>query len=170
MSDSTGVDLARILGVSGRISDKVLQAATEDPLYAHHLVASRHTPEFLEVLLKNPPSPLTGDEGPRLHSSAELTRKAATALFKWAATGFRTVDQGVYKNRLSACDTCPNLTAPSQALPYRLLWPFNREGDRRICRICGCFVSQKARLSSEVCPDANPARPSVSRWGEPLQP
>ncbi|QKS48717.1 hypothetical protein HUB94_20075 (plasmid) [Paenibacillus cellulosilyticus] len=65
--------------------------------------------------------------------------------------------------RLQSCMTCPNLAGKPESLLYKALSGNNEDP---ICRICGCVVSKKTRLTSENCPDPHPQMPGVSRWEE----
>lgn len=139
--------LAEILGLEQAVSEQVLVAALQDEDYARNLLICRRHPGMLEQLLSRPP------RRPRPAHATELAARGATALARWAATGFTTVDETTFADRLSACDACPNLT--------------RRESPNPVCGLCGCRVRWKARLSSESCPAPSPGNPTHTRWGEP---
>ena len=58
---------------------------------------------------------------------------AATSMAKFAASGFRRVDEPTHAVRMQRCSGCRHL-----------------EGSR--CRLCGCFAQMKAWLPHEDCP------------------
>ncbi len=175
------------LGLNTPVSPEVLLGAIADPLYAHHLMVSRSTPVFLEHLLTHPPAPkgtgqtLPGSTvssvaepeaaavGEQQHaelSNAELLKKAATAVWRWSRTGFSEVDDETYKRRLAACAACEHIQDPPSKLLYRLAT--TSAVDRKICGMCGCVVTRKAKIPSERCPAAHVSDPSLNRWGEPM--
>lgn len=135
-----------ILGLTEPVSEAVLSAAVENDAYARNLLLCRRDPELLEHLLRNPPR-----RAPRFHRR-ELALRAASALARWAKTGFTFVDQDVLSRRLAACHACPDLVV----------------GKVPTCAQCGCRVEWKARLSSESCPAVHDNTPGLTRWGEPL--
>jgi hypothetical protein len=148
--------LAATLGLEQPVPLPVLEAALRDDAYAHNLLASRRTPAMLQILLANPPRPRTA--GPRF-SSAELVGRAAIAMARWARTGFSVVDEATLKRRRDACLSCPNLSEAPDRLLYRLT-------PGQICKLCGCKVQDKTRLPTEACPERDPERSELSRWGE----
>ncbi|MDA0631860.1 hypothetical protein OUY22_00385 [Nonomuraea sp. MCN248] len=157
--------LSELLGPgAGEISDDVVLAVVDDPLYLHHLLISRQTPAFLRLLLDSPPE--TAGASPVPRSAAKLSRQAASSFWKWAKSGFEFVPDEQYERRLAACRQCPHLTDPPQSKLYDVATVARRGDDRKICDLCGCVVASKARIPSETCPDPRPGRGDVNRWGE----
>jgi len=160
------VEMGALLGLDGPVSERVFEAAMADETYAHHLLTCRGEPAFLQHLLDNPPVTQPGAQ-PASHDMTALLRGAAQSLARWAKTGFSTVSDDVYRQRLAACGACPNLREPPEgrnALLYAIAGAVADE--RSVCGKCGCVVSVKARRSSDTCPDAHPDTPGVNRWNE----
>lgn len=67
---------------------------------------------------------------------AKLTITFAKAAAKIAASGFETVSEETYQNRLNTCIDCP----------------FLDKQDKR-CTSCGCWVEKKAAFKVERCPE-----------------
>jgi hypothetical protein len=99
-------------------------------------------------------------------SGPKLASRAVQALWNWSKAGFPTVDEEAFQRRLNICLGCPNMMKASNRLAYQLAR--DGETDPRICVLCGCVISRKARLASETCPDQDPDNPVVNRWGERL--
>jgi len=59
--------------------------------------------------------------------------------FIWALTKYifigRTVNAHIYKDRLDKCNSCKYLVL-----------------ENNTCGICGCYINQKAKWSTETCP------------------
>lgn len=162
------IQFSEFLGLYEPVSEEVVRAALDDPLYAHHLVTCRNTPEFLQVLLAEPPDvALLPTDEPREHSTAKLVARAAKALWKWSKTGFAIVDEATYRTRLIACQSCHNFIDPPDNSLYRIAGSAVEPSDNKICRLCGCVISKKAKLLSESCPDIDQNNPDHTRWGEP---
>jgi len=162
--DDLRSSFGQLLGLDEAVPETVLRHALADPLYAHHLILCKDTPIFLQQLyheaLQAEQSPV--DLVDEL-STPELLGKAAKALWSWSKTGFALVDNNTYQARLEACLECPHLVDPPKSLVYKIATIKNADG--KICKLCGCLVSNKARLPSEDCPDSHPIRPNMSRWG-----
>ena len=60
---------------------------------------------------------------------------AVMAVGRFVGSGFKTVSDSTYQQRLATCATCPQHT-----------------GER--CKACGCFTKVKAKLPHETCPMA----------------
>jgi len=158
----------KVLGLDEPVSEAVLLSATQEPTYAHNLLVCRGTPEFMEFLLKNPPyKPDLVESTNHEKSNVDLLTKVSKAMWRWSKTGFSTVDEETHARRFGACQECPHLVEPPKKLLYKLAK--TKGSDSRICRLCGCFASRKARLPIESCPLPHPSVPSVNRWGEPLK-
>src|SRR3546814_12573646 len=104
---------------------------------------------------------------PEAQSSVQLSAKAARALGKWGASGFRKLDPAEFEARWATCQACPNLTAAPHQIVYQGLKILGSE-DQSICGKCGCTAKAKARLSTETCPDIDPDAPTRTRSGQPL--
>lgn len=160
-------EMGELLGLSEPVSEAVLLGALNDSAYAHNLLVTRKNPAFLQHLLKNPPKiendPQQADE----KSSLELVKKATEAMWKWAKTGFSTVEQAVLDKRYNTCLQCPNLKEPPKKMVYKVVSA--NQSDDKICDLCGCVVANKVRLPSEACPDRHPTLPGVNRWEEPMK-
>jgi hypothetical protein len=160
------LELGRALGLDKPVPVDVLQAALRQESYAHNLLASRRHPTLLNTLLKNPPPLKNGDASTPPFSNSELVLRAASALLRWGRTGFTTVDQATLERREKACLTCEHLTDPPEQLAYQIA---SQGYVGKICGLCGCSVKNKMRMSTETCPDRDPAQPGFSRWGEPMK-
>lgn len=78
-------------------------------------------------------------EYPPIATQAVTAIKAAV---KFAASGFKTVDDERYERRLEICKACPLFDAAQ-----------NR------CKSCGCYTASKLKMASESCP-----HPEGPRW------
>jgi hypothetical protein len=167
------VAFGEILEVDRPVSKQVLFGALQDPTYARNLLVSRRSPQHIEYLLSHPPVVEMPEEDAQMPSNGELLQHAASGLMKWARTGFSVVEEATLQKREDACLACPKLVMPTRFLQKML--PARKEsteigrrtGDR-VCDICGCSISRKIRLTSEVCPGQDPDNPGVSRWGDPI--
>ncbi|EFM12228.1 hypothetical protein PaecuDRAFT_0908 [Paenibacillus curdlanolyticus YK9] len=189
-----------ILGLNGPVSEEVLFAAVHDPSYAHNLLSARRSEMFLTYLLNNPPIVQQVGGGEAIgalgaaqaanaaipegtdmasaaggttasHSNMELAKKAGQALWKWARAGFATVEDDVYRKRMSACATCPHIQSKPNKLLYNALTATSSAADdsaEKICGKCGCVLSKKTKLPSESCPDNHPELAGMTRWEEPI--
>jgi hypothetical protein len=149
------------LGLGEPVSERVLAAALHSPSYATNLLVSRESPVFLSQLLANPPAAPEPDL-----SATELMKRAAEALWRWSKAGFTRVNEEVLERRLSACEACPNLSTPPETRSRLYALAGTAAGSRSVCRLCGCPVARKAAMAFEACPDSDPERPGLSRWGE----
>lgn len=178
---------AEFLGLDAPVSAAVLLGAVADSAYAHNLIVSRTAPEFLNYLLQHPPVPGGGErqtepesvaavvpsvvaEQPQAEpaelSNIDLMKKAATAVWKWSKSGFAEVDDDMYKKRLAACAACEHLKDPPSKMLYKLATA--NSVDRKICGMCGCVVTNKAKIPTERCPAVHASDPSLNGWGEPV--
>ncbi len=160
------IEFGAILGLDEPVSETVLLGALNDSAYAHNLLVSRKTPDFLDVLLENPPyqpqAEIISDE----KSTIELVAELSQAIWRWSKTGFSTVDEEVYDRRYAACQACPHFVDPPKKALYKLL---KADGpDAKICDLCGCVAPRKAHLTSESCAAPHPSIPGVNRWGEAM--
>jgi hypothetical protein len=168
--DGQCLELGKILGLQGPVSQEVLLAALGNGAYAHNLLTCRRTPEFLNHLLSNPPKAYAGVET----GDEKLIARAELALQKWSETGFSLVDDEILKRREEACVSCPNLGELGQQ--FRQSHSSGNQSDKlgertgdRICKICGCNASGKMRRTSASCPDKHPTEAGMTRWQEPLE-
>ena len=155
-----------ILGLDGPVPPAALQAALRNPVYARHLLGCRGFPDTLNQLLAHPPR-VHRDDRPSEHTNRELLAEASKALVRWAKAGFTTVDDETYNRRINACLKCEHLTAPPSRALYKLLR--RKDQEQKICFLCGCIVTKKARLPTENCPASHPSLEGLSRWEEPFE-
>jgi len=165
--------LTELLDRAELVSESVLRAAIDDPLYAMHLLSSRTAPALQDVLLANPPKPASISMLSRATPSAApdqsppaVLRRFGKAMIEWGKSGFKTVDEEVYLKRLTTCSRCPDLRGKSAE-------PTSDQSDLPVsfgqtCGLCGCFVRAKARIERESCPGRDPLDARFSRWGEPI--
>lgn len=176
------------LGLHDPVPGAVLRRAMADATFAHRLLVSRGSPGFLAALIEDPgnrayeaaDTALTGEPGPRpselpgavrtvadTRPNTDLAKSAAAALVAWGKAGFTHVDAPEYAARRAACEACPHLAQAPDQLVYKVR--ARRNADMRVCNLCGCIAARKARLSSEMCPGADPADPTRSRWGQRIE-
>jgi hypothetical protein len=142
----------------------LLDQIRRDPLVAHHAFVCRGSPQLLRLLADSVAARAVHVPRGRPPSSAVLIARAAKAMARWSAAGFREAPAEQIERRWSACTACPHLGAP----PARVLYQLTRGGaDDRICGLCGCTASRKVRMLTERCPDRLAADPALTRWGEP---
>jgi hypothetical protein len=156
--------LGEWLGLAGPLPEETFLAAVADPSYAHELMMARPHPELRDRLVARPPAlaPLAG-EAP---GGAELVATAASAMLRWAQSGFATVEAATLRARLDACERCPHLRMPPTDARRFLYQLVGVQADRRVvCGVCGCSVLKKARRAGETCPDRDPEDGTRSRWG-----
>jgi hypothetical protein len=167
-------DLGRLLGLGGPVPDAVLRRAVAEQRFAYYLLSFRGRPDMLDRFFADPATLAYGVAGSARsvarQRNGELVRSAATALARWAKSGFIRASPEVYERRLAACLGCDQLSLPAQSLLSRIAAP--GPADRaagRACGACGCPVTRKASLASESCPLPDPGDPAHSRWGEPRE-
>jgi hypothetical protein len=174
-------ELGRLLGLDGPVPDAVLRRAVAEQRFAYYLLSFRGRPDMLGRFFRAPATLAYELEDPGLAESSpaargaaapqrngELVRGAATALARWARSGFVRASTEVYERRLAACLRCDQLALPPQSLLSRIAAPGPEDrAAGRACGACGCPVTRKASLASESCPLPDPGDPARSRWGEP---
>jgi hypothetical protein len=64
-----------------------------------------------------------------------------------AVLGMDAASQWTKAARRAVCDACPHLI----------------RGPADKCGLCNCFVAQKVKLASEICPDLPPRWPAESK-------
>ncbi|CAM2754769.1 MULTISPECIES: hypothetical protein [Pseudomonas] len=164
------------LGLDGPVSRAVFTAIIDNPTYATALFTARIAPVFRDHLLAHPQQSLQPENSSHTSarsssielSNSALLKKAAHSFVAWGRGGFKTTDNDLFEQRLSACEACPHHTATPDKLAYRVGAALTGESNRKICELCGCVTGKKARLRDEQCPGAHPDRPGYSRWGDPL--
>ncbi|WP_246799199.1 hypothetical protein [Rhizobium leguminosarum] len=170
--DAARTRLGAMLNLSGPAPSDVLQRAIEDRIYARYLIMLREAPNLQKRLVDSvrsggwQPKSVSTPE-PEVQSSIQLAAKAAKALGKWGASGFRKLDSAEFEARWAICQACPNLMPAPQRIVYQGLKILSSE-DQRVCGKCGCTAKAKAHLSTETCPDIHPDDPTRTRWGQPL--
>jgi len=162
-----------ILEVDRPVSKQVLFGALQDATYARNLLVSRRSPRHMEYLLSHPPAVGMPEQDAPMPSDGALMRHAASGLMKWARTGFSIVEETTLQKREDACLACPHLATPTRFLQKMLpsrkeTAEIGRRTGEKVCDLCGCSISRKIRLTSELCPGRDPANPGVSRWGDPI--
>ncbi|HYO53709.1 hypothetical protein [Archangium sp.] len=153
--------LQAVLRRTDDLPEVLVHRAAADPLFLNALIAHRDDPAALTALLEQTPRSLPKWAGP---PSAVLMLRAAKALVRWGRAGFREVDAETFEQRRDACQRCPHLGSPGRQLAYKL----TADRDKSLCGLCGCAIERKARLPTEECPVADPTRPGMTRWGEPI--
>ncbi|MGD1856097.1 MAG: tetratricopeptide repeat protein [Leptolyngbyaceae cyanobacterium] len=113
-------------------------------------------------------SPSASTSDIEIISDVTILKKVSGALINWAKTGFSVVDDITYEKRYRACMRCPNMAAAPPKFLYRVIR--TEKANDKICQLCGCILSRKARIASESCPDVHPEHSMLTRWEEPLEP
>ncbi|MFC6299980.1 hypothetical protein GNF76_19140 [Pseudomonas sp. CCM 7893] len=149
-------EFAQVLGLPEPVSEAVLRAALASDSYARSLLASRRTPQMLQMLLASPPK---GVRPKDQHATAELIQRGSRSLLTWARTGFSTTDPVEREQRSEACRQCPHRRAPGASLLQAT------RSELGVCGLCGCPLSRKVSMLSETCPGESPDTPGVNRWG-----
>lgn len=172
--DELGSQLSEYLGIDNVLPETVVVAAVVNPDYGRRLLAAREAPALLRHLISSPPAvgasasrfalrPRNGTS-PTAHSSSKLILDASRSLWRWAVTAFSPVDDATYTRRVNACLECEHLTAPPSNLVYDLVKAVTPTS--RVCGLCGCIATSKARMPHESCPAADQSNPALTRWGE----
>jgi ribosomal protein L32 len=130
----------------------------------------KDAPDMLSYLLNNPPfieRLVNGMEEAGEKPTVQLMSKVAKSMIEWTKTGFSKVDDLTYERRIKACMNCHFLKDPPQNLAYKFATLMKREHfEKKICALCGCVISNKAKLTHEVCPLDHPTLKGKSRWEE----
>ncbi|MDN5201286.1 hypothetical protein QQ008_07935 [Fulvivirgaceae bacterium BMA10] len=172
--------LGHFLGLKKAVPENALRRAIQDRQYANDLIICKDAPGFLDPLLNDPkneqyaPTPIQTETTDVEHTNGALISKAIEAFVSWGKAGFSVVDEKTLETRENACLGCPHLTAPKSTL--QKLMPSKKKSDKigsrtgnSTCKLCGCNVSNKMRLPSEVCPDKHPGKERFTRWNEPIR-
>ena len=151
--------LGALLEMDGPAPIPATRRALEDPDFARALVGMRKLPAVRDRLLAGKfraaaPASATGS-----------VLKAAGAVLKWGMEGLRPAKPWVIERRLAACNACEFQAEAPDTLVYRGAKVAVGK-DAKICTICNCLTNTKAAISTESCPEPDPERPELSRWGE----
>jgi hypothetical protein len=155
--DQLCAEFGELLGLDRPVPADVLRAAVASESYARSLLSSRRTPQMMRILLASPPQRAIrkADFG-----TMELLQRGSSALLAWAKTGFSTTDPAERQQRTEACLACPDRRAsgshPLQATRSEL----------GVCGLCGCPLSRKVSMKSEICPGRMADDPGHNRWGQ----
>ena len=180
--DQQRADLAELLGLSEPVPADVLLSAVSDREYARNLMLCKDAPVMLDFLVTNPPhraeaTPAEVGAEPSAeiaertaadHSTGQLLGAASKSFWAWTKSGFAAVDEATYQRRYGTCLECPNLIDPPRKRVYQIIGAADAADDSKICRLCGCVASKKARLPHESCPAAHAELAGMNRWGEPM--
>jgi hypothetical protein len=150
------------LDFEGELDDVLLKRLVSDPLFKHHFMICKSNPKMLSLLLRSTLKRQYLDERLSERSTGELIKHGIEALAHWGRSGFSTVSDEIYVQRMAACRVCPHHVDA----PDRGIFKLSSLGlkDDKICSLCGCNVARKARLTTEKCPSVNPEDPELSRW------
>ncbi|HEX4726178.1 MAG TPA: hypothetical protein VH298_00175 [Jatrophihabitans sp.] len=174
--DQQRAELAELLGLSEPVSADVLLSAVSDREYARNLLLCKDAPVMLNFLLANPPQPGTpvgqpvaepAEPGPE-HSTAQLLTAASKSFWAWTKSGFAVVDEATYQRRYGTCLDCPDLVEPPRKRIYQIVGAADAADSSKVCSLCGCVASKKARLPHESCPAEHAELAGMTRWGEPM--
>ena len=134
----------------------------QDGRLQYYVKAARTNPGWIARMISRE----CGDSGLPSDNILQLAVRFASAIGKWAASGFAIVADEEFDRRWAACQSCAHLVDPPTAT-YRVIGALVKS-DLRVCRICGCNAISKAKLQTERCPVQSDANPDVNRWGQPL--
>ncbi len=126
-------DKASHIAPSGeKTTDLALEAGGDPPQETVNLDASPLTPCPSPEYERGEPSPV-----PARSSLVGAAVSLAASLARFAASGFKTVDEPLHQLRMSHCSRCE----------------YRRDSQ---CALCRCFIAKKAWLPHEDCP--------IGRW------
>lgn len=172
--------LGELIGLDGPVPADVLLSAIEDREYARNLMLCKDAPPLREFLVSNPtrragPAATATDSAdapaggePREHSTRALIGSASKSFWAWTKSGFAVVDEDQYARRFGTCLECPHLIDPPRKRVYEVIGATGEREDKRVCELCGCVASRKARLPHESCPAPHAELAGLNKWGEPL--
>jgi hypothetical protein len=178
--DQQRADLAELLGLAEPVPADVLLSAVSDREYARNLLLCKDAPVMLNFLLASPPhrgavateaaagqppvaEPLAVD-----HSTGQLLGAASKSFWAWTKSGFAVVDEATYQRRYGTCLECPDLVEPPRKRIYQIIGAADAADSSKVCQLCGCVASKKARLPHEGCPAEHAELAGMNRWGEPM--
>jgi hypothetical protein len=161
--------LGELLGLDEPAPADVLVSAIEDREYARNLMLCKDTPPLRDFLLQNPPLRAEPPPGEAPEKSArELLGAASKSFWAWTRSGFSVVDEETYERRFGTCLECPHLVDPPSRGLYKVIGATGSDVTSKICELCGCVASRKARLPTDTCPAPHAELEGVNKWGEPL--
>lgn len=162
--DEAARRLGERLNLGGPAPIAATRRAVNEPLFARALLATRKLPGIRDRLLAAPHASRVGGAS-QPPSSGEVAAKAAGSVLKWGMAGLRPAEPWVIERRLAACNGCEHQAPAPDTLIYRGV-RVAVDKDAKICTLCHCLTNTKAAISTERCPDPDPADPTRSRWGE----
>lgn len=168
--DEQRARLGEMIGLDGPVPADVLVSAIQDREYARNLMLCKDAPPLREFLVENPPhraEPAGGGEATE-HSTRALVGSASKSFWAWTKSGFAVVDDEQYERRFGTCLECPHLIDPPRKAVYKVIGAAKADVQSKICELCGCVASKKARLPHESCPARHAELPGMNKWGEPL--
>ena len=149
------------------IPDHLIERAALNPLLAHHLYVINGNDQMLNLLIERESNkPLL-----KSRKSEQLILTGLKSLIKWGSSGFKQISEKQFLKRWKTCQQCPHLTTTNEnQLIYDIANKLvNKQGDKRVCGLCGCIGIQKAKIITENCPDEDQMNPGYSRWGEKIR-
>ncbi|TYP99442.1 hypothetical protein C7447_10138 [Tenacibaculum adriaticum] len=84
------------------------------------------------------------------HKNINLLKNGVNSYIKWGLNGFSTAPKEIIDNRISICNSCPNLTKPTNQFVYKI--KLHKNENANICSLCGCIVARKTTRKDESCP------------------
>ncbi len=139
--------------------------ALADSNFARALVGVRKMPAVRDRLLASEIR-AAGASTSIAPPAAQSAVRAAGAVLKWGMEGLRPAMPWVIERRLAACNDCEFRAEAPDTLIYRGAKVLVGK-DAKVCTVCACLINTKAAISTERCPEPDPAHPERSRWGEP---
>lgn len=136
----------------------------QDSQLQYYVTSARSNPEWIAQIIAR----VCGDEIAPDHSVSHLAKTFASAMGRWAWSGFGSVPKAVFDRRWAACQSCLHLVPPPSSPAYVLINKVVGKHDDRVCKMCGCNAMTKAKLSTESCPVESSIGPESNRWGEPM--
>lgn len=153
-------------GLNIEVSDEIMLEIAVDSRFAKYLINAQKNQVLVDLLIKNKEKEIQARNQAKL-SNSDIILKVSKAIARWTKSGMKTVESHIFEKRLDACQKCPHLSAaPDEQLIYKLAKAVLL--DDKTCKVCGCMVTHKAKLTTENCPISIPGEPTISRWGEPI--
>lgn len=151
-----------------QISLDVAKAASEDPALFRQIIAARGNPTWIKQLVRLKCGREIGQSERRDPNLGQLAANLVSSQVEYAKRRFASSNETEFRRRLAVCSSCPNLEESKDSVVHFLGRKMFRPEDDRICGLCGCFVTSKARRRHEKCPDRDPKDASVNRWGQEI--
>jgi len=95
-------------------------------------------------------------------STMRLLANAVRSVFRSRKVVSESASSAEVERRLSICRACPNIV--SDGVIPKIVRATTTETSA--CGLCGCPLMRKARKLNARCPDADPSRLNVNRWGQ----